>query len=177
MKNIIIECLNIKTKEAHLIAMELMDKPSVNIHGPIHHMIDGAAFLTSLYNNGYLFDLEGCLKELLMRAEKMPGATCGFWGVCGSASSLGASLAIIHKTGPLSNNDFYKDNLELTSSIISNIANIGGPRCCKRNCFIALETACEFVKKYDIVLPTSKISCKYSCKNKECIKTRCPYFN
>ena len=39
----------------------------------------------------------------------MPGAMCGFWGVCGAITSVGAALAIIDGTGPLSDCEFVKE--------------------------------------------------------------------
>ena len=63
------------------------------MHGPIHHIIDGAAFMTAMYNAGVKFNLDTALDELANRGSDMPGATCGKWGMCGSASSVGAALA------------------------------------------------------------------------------------
>lgn len=106
----------------------------------------------------------------------MPGAICGQWGICGSAASVGASLAILHNTGPLSDNDYYKDNLKLTSRILSRMAEIGGPRCCKRNAFLSLQTASDFVREnYDIPLESHEIKCGFFPKNEQCIGKRCPF--
>ncbi|HAR47630.1 MAG TPA: hypothetical protein DCX39_04085 [Firmicutes bacterium] len=170
-------CLSEKSRNPHVIVKKIMKLPDIPIHGPIHHFIDGAAFLTALHNAGMEFDLMEALTELEERSKLMPGATCGKWGVCNSASSLGAALAIIHSTGPLSDNDFYKDNLELTSRILSRIAELGGPRCCKRNGFTALLIGAIFVKeKYGIELEVEDITCEFSPLNQQCIGTRCPYF-
>ena len=105
------------------------------------------------------------------------GATCGKWGMCGSASSVGAALAIIHETGPLSSNEYYKHNLQLVSNVLLKVSEIGGPRCCKRNGFLAIKTAAEFVSKtYGIDLECDNFSCDFSNKNAQCIKTRCPFY-
>lgn len=169
-------CLKETSTNPYEIAKRLMQDAAIPMHGPIHHILDGAAFMTALHNAGVGFDLEAALDELTARGSLMPGATCGKWGVCGSASSLGAALAIIHGTGPLSDNDFYKDNLYLTSRILEKLADIGGPRCCKRNGFTAIDTAIDFVKeKYNITLEKSEISCEFSPQNQQCIKERCPY--
>lgn len=86
------------------------------------------------------------------------------------------SLAIIHETGPLSNNEYYKDNMRLTSQALSHIGEIGGPRCCKRNAFLSLQTAIAFVKdKYGIELASHQVECEFSHRNKQCIKERCPF--
>lgn len=115
----------------------------MGMHGPEHHMADGAAFLTAMHNAGAVFDLKEALDEMERRGAKMPGATCGQWGVCGSASSVGAALSIIHQTGPLSDNEFYKDNLRFTSMSFCRLADIGDPRCCKRNAFICVHNSCR----------------------------------
>lgn len=176
MNNIKQMCLNETSTNPYEIAKRLMQDAAIPMHGPIHHILDGAAFMTALHNAGVEFNLDAALDELTARGSLMPGATCGKWGVCGSASSLGAAMAIIHGTGPLSDNDFYSDNMYLTSHILEKLANIGGPRCCKRNGFTAIDTAIDFVKeKYGITLEKSEITCEFSSQNQQCIKERCPY--
>ena len=74
-----------------------------------------------------------------------------FLGIYGSITAVGAVLSIIHKTSPLTSNDYYKDNMEFTSLVIKKISEIGGPRCCKRNAFLSLSYAVDFIeKKYGI---------------------------
>lgn len=171
------ECLKAKTSNPIELITDIMKKDYINIHGPEHHVLDGACFLTAVHNAGVKFDLNASLDEMIARGKKMPGATCGQWGVCGSASSVGAALAIIHQTDPLSNNQYYKDNLNFVSHALSRIAKVGGPRCCKRNAFISLLTAMEFVsKQYGIMLPKSKVNCCFSPYNKQCITSKCPFF-
>lgn len=155
-----------------------MHQNSISMHGPEHHFLDGAAFLVAYKNAGGNIALEEALDELIERAKTMPGAMCGFWGVCGSTSSVGASLAIIHETGPITDNDFYKDNMEYTSSVISKMSKIGSPRCCKRNAFLSIGSGVEFVnRKYGIKMDTSKITCEFSKFNKQCIGLRCPFYD
>ncbi len=170
------QCLKEKTTDPYVIACHLMNESEIPMHGPVHHLIDGAAFMTALHNAGMEFDLPSALDKLADRAKLMPGATCGMWGVCGSASSLGAALAIIHETGPLTDTEFYKDNMRLTSRILAREAEIGGPRCCKRNCFNALLTGIDFVREiYGIDLPENKIVCTFHDHNPQCIRERCPF--
>ena len=160
------------------IVQSIMDRNFINIHGPEHHYLDGASFLVAYKNAGGNIDLEKALEELQIRTKKMPGAMCGLWGVCGSVAAIGACLSIINGTGPLSDNKFYKDNMEYTSSVISKMSEIGGPRCCKRNAFISLLSGAEFVKrKYGINMDIPRENkCKYSFKNEQCIKERCPFY-
>lgn len=172
------KCLNSKETNPIKLVIMLMKNDEIPIHGPIHHILDGAALLTAVHNAGVEFDWNNALDELIERGTKMPGATCGKWGMCGSASSVGAALAILHGTGPLSNNEDYKNNLRLVSKALGKIAEIGGPRCCKRNAFLSIGTAVDFIdEKYGITLPKSKIKCEFSVENQQCIKGNCLFYN
>lgn len=177
--NIIKEMVKEETsKNPITILKKLMHKDFINIHGPEHHFLDGAAFLVACKNAEGKIDIDDCLDELAKRTMNMPGAMCGLWGVCGSSCSLGASLAIMNKTSPLSDNDYYRDNMEYTSSVINKMSKIGGPRCCKRNAFLSIIAAAEFVKnKYNIDLEINEVKCEFSPLNVQCIKERCPFYN
>ena len=153
-----------------------MHKEFVNIHGPEHHFLDGAAFLVAYKNAGGNVNLVMAIDKLKERTIKMPGAMCGYWGICGSTASIGAALSIIHQTGPLSYDDFYKDHMQCTSSLISKMSQIGGPRCCKRNAFLSLSEAVKFVeRKYNIKMDLEDIQCDFSSLNKQCIASKCPF--
>lgn len=169
-------CLASTTTDPILLAIEMMKDPLISIHGPEHHILDGAALLSAIYHSGVHFDLEAALDQIIERGNQMPGAICGNWGVCGSAASVGAALAILHHTGPLSDNEDYKMNLELTSQALSKIAKIGGPRCCKRNAYLSLSTAIELLHKYQIHLDNHPTQCEFSSKNKQCIHEKCPFY-
>ena len=65
----------------------------------------------------------------------------------------------------------------MTSLALGNIAEIGGPRCCKRNASLSLKTAIQFVKEhYDIVLEDTDEKCEFTYLNQQCIKERCPFY-
>lgn len=171
------ECLQATTTDVIELITGIMQKEYISIHGPEHHILDGSCLLTVLHNAGMDFDLESALDEMRERGKKMPGATCGQWGVCGSAASVGAALSIIHETGPLSSDQYYKDNLNLVSRALGKIGEVGGPRCCKRNAFLSLLTAIDFVKEqYGITLPKKDVKCCFFGKNQQCIASRCPFF-
>lgn len=169
--------LNQISKNPIAIVKSLMHSDFINIHGPEHHYLDGAAFMTALRNAGLDFDYEKSLDLLAERTIKMPGAMCGYWGMCGSTASVGAVLAIIDNTGPLSNDEHYKEHMEFTSSVIKKMSEIGGPRCCKRNAFLSIITGVQFVKEhYGVELELDeKIECEFSSWNKQCIGSRCPF--
>lgn len=94
----------VKEKETNPLAIfrHVAGQESVRIHGPEHHVLDGACLLTALRNVGMEFDLPELLTRLRQEGLQMPGAICGHWGVCGAVASLGAALALLEGTGPLS---------------------------------------------------------------------------
>lgn len=168
---------NEMSKNPITIVKSVMHQDFISMHGPEHHFLDGAAFLVAYHNAGCDIDIDDALRELSQRAIQMPGAMCGYWGVCGSTASLGAALSIIHQTGPLSDDEFYRDNMEYTSSVIQEMSEIGGPRCCKRNAFLSILAAVEFVKrKYGVNLESNEVKCEFSSFNSQCLKKRCPFY-
>ena len=174
---IIREVAKAKSANPIEIVKDVMHKDFINIHGPEHHFLDGAAFLVAYNNAGGQLDVNKALLDLRERTIKMPGAMCGLWGVCGSTTSIGAAWSIIHSTGPLSSDSFYKDHMKYTSTCIDKMSEIGGPRCCKRNAFLSIMTAVKFVEEnYGIKMESDKITCEFTDWNKQCIKKRCPFF-
>lgn len=148
------------------------------MHGPEHHFLDGDCFLVTYKNAGGMIDIKKCLNLLAERTIKMPGAMCGYWGVCGSITSIGAALSIIHETGPLSNDEYYQDHMKFSSIVLDKMSKVGGPRCCKGNAFLLINIGVEFVnKKYGVKMEFSYMQCEFSDINKQCIKIRCPYFS
>lgn len=140
-------------------------------------MLDGAALLTAFYNAGGKIDLKNSLNEIINRGLQMPGATCGMWGVCGAVSSMGAALSIIDGTNPLSCDDSWGKHMEFTSEALYRLAQVGGPRCCKRDAFLSFQKAIQFINNnYDVELPIHPIECLFSEKNEQCIEQRCPFY-
>ncbi len=176
-KKIVEGCMKESSKNPIEIFCNMAKKDFIRIHGPEHHILDGASLLTAFYNAGGKIELQDCLNELVKRGLQMPGATCGMWGVCGAVSSMGAALSIIDKTGPLSTDDSWGKHMEFTSKVLAGLAKVGGPRCCKRDAYIGFQTAIEHINEnYDVKLEDSNIVCDFSDKNEQCIKGRCPFY-
>ncbi len=176
-KKIIEACLHEKSKNPVDIFCNIAQMDFVRIHGPEHHVLDGAALLTAFYNAGGQIDLQTSLNELMKRGLQMPGATCGMWGVCGAVSSMGAALSIIEGTGPLSTDDSWGKHMEFTSNALYSLSQIGGPRCCKRDAFLSFQKAIQYVNdNYDVELPNNMMECCFSEKNEQCIKEKCPFY-
>lgn len=176
-RKIVAACLEETSKNPIEIFKKIANQDFVRIHGPEHHILDGAALLTAFYNAGGKIELQNALEELVRRGLQMPGATCGQWGVCGAVSSMGAALSIIDGTGPLSTDDSWGKHMKFTSKALGALAEVGGPRCCKRDAFLAFQEAITFVNaNYPVELDQSQISCMYSEKNQQCIQSRCPFY-
>lgn len=170
------DILGYAEKNPLVILESIMHKDFIDMHGPEHHFLDGATFLAAYKNCGGDINLKESLIELAKRTYKMPGCMCGYRGICGSVSSLGSALSIIHKTTPISDDKYYADNMEYTSFVIELMSKIGGPRCCKRNAYISVISAVEFVrKKYNISMDIDNIYCEFFKYNKQCIQDRCPF--
>lgn len=173
---IIDACKNAKSTNPIKIFNTIAKEDFVAIHGPEHHVLDGASILTAYKNAGGEIDLENGLAWMMEQGLKMPGAACGHWGVCGSVTSIGAAIAFIDGTGPLSTDGSWGKHMEFTSKAVKRMGEINGPRCCKRDGYISLEAAIDFINEnYDVTLGKSAISCDFSPENKQCIGERCPY--
>jgi hypothetical protein len=66
----------------------------------------------------------------------------------------------------------------MTARALMSIAFHGGPRCCKRNTYLAIMETVLFLKenlnfRMDI---SSKIQCQFTSLNKECLKENCPFY-
>ena len=159
------------------IVKSVMHRDFVNIHGPEHHFLDGAALMVALRRSGMDFDLKQSLGQLAERTIKMPGAMCGYWGVCGSVASVGAVFSILDGTGPLSSDAPYSDHMAFTARVINKMGEIGGPRCCKRNAFLSLSEGIASARAhYGVDLKTPEIVCEFTSFNPQCIATRCPFY-
>ncbi len=155
----------------------LTKKEYIAMHGPEHHILDGACLLVAYHNAGGKIDLEEGLRKILQEGLRMPGAMCGLWGICGAISSIGAALAIIDGTGPLSEDGTWGDHMGYTARAIGELGEINGPRCCKRDAMIAFKHGVEYVNQHHRVhLEYEEQNCEYTSKNPQCIKEKCPFY-
>lgn len=165
------------TNPVHIFK-RIAQKEYVSIHGPEHHILDGASILVAYKNAGGDIDIDGALKKLMVEGLRMPGAMCGLWGICGAITSVGAALSIIDGTGPLSDDGTWGNHMQFTSKAIGELGLINGPRCCKRDAAIAFKNGIEYVNNhYDVILEYEHMKCEYTNDNMQCIKERCPYNN
>lgn len=169
-------CLHETSKNPIVIMNKMMDLPFCHMHGPEHHIMVGSALLTAYKNAGGDIDLPKALIEMKNRGQKVPGGSCGFWGACGAGISTGMFISIISNSTPLANEPFALSN-QMTARSLQVIGKVGGPRCCKRDSYLSLLQAIDFVNRhFGIEMEKERILCQYSPKNNQCIGTRCPFF-
>ena len=169
-------CLNCESKNPIEIIRALMALPFCHTHGPEHHILVGSALLTAYKNAGGDIQLAEALMEMQSRGKSVPGGACGFWGACGAAISSGMFVSIISKATPLTETSWGLSNL-MTSESLNAIGKIGGPRCCKRNSYLAILSAIDFVKQhFGVEMERNDFVCTHSSLNNQCIGKRCPFF-
>ena len=170
-------CKNNFSKDPVKIATELMRNPKIKMHGPEHHFLVPAVLLTSYYNTIGTPEMIGeKINIAKSRAEKVPGGICGSCGNCGAGVGSGIFISTITKATSLSEEPWKLSNL-MTAKSLENIANNGGPRCCKRDSYLAIQTAVEFLKNnFNVYLPVSEIICEFSNMNKDCKKEACLFY-
>ena len=168
-------CLKETSSNPIQVMEKLMDLDFCHMHGPEHHIMVGCALLTAYNNAGGELELEPALMEMQSRGKSVPEGTCGFWGACGAGISSGMFLSIVTKSTPLAQEGWGLAN-QMTSHALQKIGEVGGPRCCKRDSYLAILAAAAFVKeKLGVEMETQKIVCHYSEKNNQCIGKRCPF--
>lgn len=169
-------CLSSKSGNPFDILNTLMSQPFCHMHGPEHHILVGAALLTAYKNSGGDIDLNNALNEMMERGKKVPGGSCGFWGACGAAISSGIFVSILTGSTPLKQKEFALAN-KMTSKSLDKIGDVGGPRCCKRDSYLSIKEAIDFVKNnFSVNMEGGDILCDFSGKNNQCIRKRCPFF-
>lgn len=170
-------CLQSASSDPTRLAEALMAHPAVNMHGPEHHFLVPAVLLASYYHaRGESELLRDKLNEAVLRAQKVPGGFCGFNGSCGAAIGVGIFVSLVSDATPLSKQEWQWANLA-TSEALHSIALHGGPRCCKRNTFLALEAAAAFCREHlETSLCGSAFRCTYQHLNKQCRGYECLYF-
>jgi hypothetical protein len=98
-------------------------------------------------------------------------------GDCGAALGTGIFVSVIAGATPMSQEEWRLSNL-VTGRTLEEIALYGGPRCCKRNTFLALRSAVRFLEKeMHIRLPMPEtIRCRFGARSQDCVREKCPFY-
>ena len=119
--------------------------------------------------------MPSALSEMYTRGKQVPGGACGFWGACGAGISTGMYMSIITKSTPLASKTWGLSN-QMTGQALTAIGKNGGPRCCKRDSYLAIREAVKFTaENLGIHMELDKIECSRSKQNNQCIEERCPF--
>lgn len=168
-------CAAETSRDPAAIIRRMMAQPFCHMHGPEHHVMVGAALLTAYRNAGGGIDLPAALGEMMSRGKSVPGGACGFWGACGAGLSTGMFISIISGSTPLAEEPFALSH-RMTARALGKIGEIGGPRCCKRDSFLAVLEAVDFVEEhFGVKMERSEIVCGYAAGNRQCVGKRCPF--
>ncbi len=159
------------------IARQMMKNAYVCMHGPEHHFLVPAALLAAYKNTGGHGDLPAMLGQAQTRAAQVPGGICGLWGSCGAAVGVGIFFSVVQAASPMSREEWGLAN-EATARALLEISGCGGPRCCKRDSWLALQQA--------VLLANEKLNahmelgenplCGFFLNNNECLQTDCPFY-
>jgi hypothetical protein len=171
-------CTSTRSTDPLEQALVLMRNPKVKMHGPEHHFLVPAVLLSSYYNiKSNPQEKEAKIREARERASKVPGGFCGYFGDCGAAVGTGIFVSLITDATPLSISEWRLANMMTSKSLLS-IAEHGGPRCCKRNSYLAIVQATDFLKdNFDVEMKVNKkIKCQFHDLNKQCLREKCTFY-
>lgn len=172
-------CANTEITDPIDAANTLMSHPSVKMHGPEHHFLVPAVLIAAYYKTiNEAEKIPAALKKARKRAESVLGGFCGTHGNCGAGVGTGIFISVITGANSLSGKEWQLCNLMTACSLYS-IAKSGGPRCCKRDSYLAILEAVGFIEKeFNVkITTTSKITCNYVHLNKECTLEKCEFYN
>lgn len=168
-------CLSETSSDPVAIVRRMMELPFCHPQGPEHHAMVGAALLTAYRNAGGRLELEPALREMYSRGRSVPGGACGFWGAGGAGISAGQFLSIVTASTPLAREPWGLSN-RMTACALESIGKNGGPRCCKRDSFLSILAAVDFVREHlGVEMERTVPVCSYSSRNPQCIGRRCPF--
>ena len=169
-------CLNTVSLNPIEMATDIMHSEKIKMHGPEHHFLVPAVLISAYCNTIHDNSKPAKIDMARKRAEKILGGFCGTHGNCGAGVGTGIFISIITQSTPLATKEWSLSNLITGKSLIS-IAEHGGPRCCKRDVYLALIDSVRFLKEnFGIELESSEVQCQFTMNNKECLKSSCLFY-
>ena len=171
-------CRTTPLTDPYRITATLMKNPQIKMHGPEHHFLVPAALLAAWYNrhrNTLLKD--AALIKARRRAEDVKGGFCGSHGACGAAIGTGIFVSLITGATSLAKEEWRLANL-MSAESLKIIAENCGPRCCKRDSFLAISAAVTFLKThFGTDMPIEEgITCEFAILNPECLGVECSFY-
>ncbi|MDR3948785.1 DUF5714 domain-containing protein, partial [Dysosmobacter sp.] len=103
------------------------------------------------------------------------GGAGGCGGAGGGGTGAGRFRPIATPPTPLAREPWGLSN-QMTARALDSIGKVGGPRCCKRDSWLAVQAAVDFVREHlGVEMQHSVPVCSYSARNSQCIGKRCPF--
>lgn len=163
---------NSSSKDPIELAESIFSLPEFNMHGPEYHSIVPAVLIAAYQNLSGSRDFSK-IREAIRRGRDTKGGSCGYNGSCGAAVGSGVAVSIIESATPMSRVNRGNANLATAYALLE-IGKYGGPRCCKRDSMLSIES---FINSTDYFKDLSKKShvCTQYKQNKDCLGIRCPY--
>ncbi len=165
-------CIDSDLTDPIELALCIFDLQRLHMHGPEYHSIVPAVLVTAYGNSTNNKDI-AAIREAITRGKAITGGVCGTHGACGAGIGVGIAYSIIHQVTPYSKKERGSAN-QMTAHALTMIGKLGGPRCCKRDSMIAIETAKAQFGCFD------DSGIRYICSqfpgNDMCIKGECPYY-
>ena len=177
-------CTAYFVSEEDLTIWDLADRimliDGLPMHCPPHHYMIPAVLLTAVrkQQGGSLEQLKEELEEALARAKNVLGGFCGNYGDCGAAVGVGIFTSIYLKASPKTDGQGWALPNRATGRCLLKIAEVDGPRCCKRNTYLAFDEGVRFLEEeLGITLKRKeRVVCRFFKNNKECKHGKCPFF-
>jgi SAM-dependent methyltransferase len=147
---------------------------AVPVHGPEHHsLVPGIIVAAYRICGGQAGESE--IDRALERGSTVAGGACAFFGVCGAATGVGIGLSVLMKATPYKANE--RQVLQrVTADVLAEIAAFKAPRCCQRDCWVALRKAAEVSERLlGVRLAADEpLICEQHQANDQCIGRTCP---
>lgn len=166
-------CAQSDSRDPVALALALYELPGLPMHGPEYHSLVPAVLVTAYGNSTGQKD-PAALREAFLRGRKIFGGICGTHGACGAAIGVGIAYSVIYGVTPYAVDARGEAN-KMTALALTAIGGYGGPRCCKRDAMLAIETAKKHFGCYPAEGEETYV-CSQFPDNTMCIADRCPYY-
>lgn len=158
------------------IFLRMRESHDFPMHGPEHHPLVAAAFLVAYHTLHGEPAWPAILDAVQTAATQLPGGTCGFWGACSAGLSAGIAYCTILDSSPTDGAQRATAH-QAVARILQRLGQFRGPRCCRRESLLALQTACELsATLLPHPVPTRyHVKCAQAADNPECLGPDCPF--
>ncbi|MDX9708931.1 MAG: DUF5714 domain-containing protein [Trichloromonas sp.] len=167
-------CASAAETDAVALLQRLRRHPEIPLHGPEHHALVPGVLLAVLRNAGHPVSAEQ-LHSAIRRGGGISGGSCGYLGICGAASGVGAAFGVLLEATPLKARA-RRQVQQIVQRILGEIADYEAGRCCQRDGWIALRGAVAIAGElWHLDLPeVAPFACAQMADNRECLGAPCP---